>query len=594
MEDKDILTPGGQACDPEPVELRPEGFLEKDNFLGEFKTAEEKEIARANLGVPSFEDVCDTIDVDTIAKRLIKEALELHLAEVDPHGTLGSVNEKLKGVVMQDGSVPFLNPQKGADPVLDDHLATKRSVEDVMRNHLEQFDPHHVIASFEQELLDYVRKSDIYGKQDVFTKQEVQKLIKDFVLTDGSRPFTRPVLGQDPRVDGHLSTKRYVDQLYKEHIYAIDPHGYLTKLNTRLSKYYTKEESYSKAETYSRAQLDSVIAVLVREAAAEALNAHIHAHDPHGVLELIRQYHYVTRDGKTPFVAPQGGVDAVEDGQLATLRQVKGEVEKLSDPETGTMCHGWKTSGPVQTTVGFVEDETQLPEHLTCQEILDLIFYGKQIGVESPRYWAGTDGCPVDLYVKGATADAVTMELYQGDDLIGTYEYGQFKDGHLQVKSQPLQGDETVFTFKVCYANGHCVTAQSVTRTGLFTYAGLLPKWYPGSNMTLETLDGLVADDPDNNTRFVFEEAEVKCRFAFESAETPLHPFIAIPKKEGAALHMMATPSQQFGIDAFDVINDLPVVYPDGSTKVYVVYIYREALYGLAGLDVTFKFEKTK
>lgn len=41
-------------------------------------------------------------------------------------------------------------------------------------------------------------------------------------------------------------------------------------------------------------------------------------------------------------------------------------------------CEGWKTSGPVQTTVGFVEDNTQLPDHLTCQEIFDLIFMEKE------------------------------------------------------------------------------------------------------------------------------------------------------------------------------------------------------------------------
>lgn len=57
--------------------------------------------------------------------------------------------------------------------------------------------------------------------------------------------------------------------------------------------------------------------------------------------------------------APQKGVDAVEDDELVTKRQLDASI--VEEPV-------WITSGPVQTTVGFVEDETDPGEKLNLQE----------------------------------------------------------------------------------------------------------------------------------------------------------------------------------------------------------------------------------
>ena len=58
MADKDILTPGaGGECAQPITTAEPTNYLEKDNYLGEFESEVEKELARTNLGVPSLEDV---------------------------------------------------------------------------------------------------------------------------------------------------------------------------------------------------------------------------------------------------------------------------------------------------------------------------------------------------------------------------------------------------------------------------------------------------------------------------------------------------------------------------------------------------------
>ena len=159
-------------------------------------------------------------------------------------------------------------------------------------------------------------------------------------------------------------------------------------MNDRLSKYYRKTETYSKAETYSRSQIDSIISGLVLDAAKSVLNDHINDSDPHGTLAQVKAEHYVKRDGSIPFTAPQSGVDAVSDDQLVTLKQVKeseNSIKEIINKEVSDYRPLWITSGPVRTTVGFVEDNTMPQEKVSFQEIMDAIFYGQAIEVNAPE-----------------------------------------------------------------------------------------------------------------------------------------------------------------------------------------------------------------
>ena len=77
----DILTPGlpvDDSCENVGAEETP-NYLIKDNYLGEFETSAEKEIARTNLGVPSLEDVYNKSESSILTKQLVQEALQ-HLA----------------------------------------------------------------------------------------------------------------------------------------------------------------------------------------------------------------------------------------------------------------------------------------------------------------------------------------------------------------------------------------------------------------------------------------------------------------------------------------------------------------------------------
>ena len=274
---EDILTPGLPANDSceDQTSVETPNYLQKDNYLGEFETTAEKEIARANLGVPSLDEVYNKSESSILAKQIVQEALQQHLNEDDPHYILPLVDNKLIGVVKDDGSTPFKSPQSGVDPVNEYHLTTKKFVEDLLNHHLQVSDPHHIMDLVNEALLEYIKASQVYLKSEVYNKCEINDKLDEFVKYDGTVPFKRPQLGVDPKTDGHLTTKRYVDKTLYNHLTDIDPHNFLSILNNRLASYAKKDTVLDKSQTYSRTQIDSIINKLVSESIEQYINEYV-------------------------------------------------------------------------------------------------------------------------------------------------------------------------------------------------------------------------------------------------------------------------------------------------------------------------------
>lgn len=585
MADNSILTPGGsgnECINPVNEQIDTSQFLKVDYRLGEFESESDKQIARINLGAAGINDVYDKTSADLKTLEAVKTSMDTHLATEDPHNIIPTIESKLEGFVKEDGTTPFLAPQTGVDPLTDFHLTTKRFVTALMDSHLAKTDPHNIIPLVEEILKVYVTTDQIYRKVELYTREQVDDLIKNFVRRDGTTAFLKPQLGVTPVADGHLSTKKYVDDVMFKHLVDADPHGFVTLLNQRLNNYFRKTETYSKAETYSRAQIDAIINQLVIDAARGAIEEHINQYDPHGTLKEIYSKHYVPRDGSVPFTAPQKGVDAVEDDELVTKRQLDASI--VEEPV-------WITSGPVQTTVGFVEDETDPGEKLNLQEVMDAIFYGKSVDVKAPAYALLGSIVDVELFVRGSTGVISYAELWQNDELIGTYTKDDFELGQLTVKSLPIN-EETTFTFKVFYPNGTYLEASCTTKVAYDIFVGILPKWYAASNVNYDYLLQLVQSDPENNSIDSSGDlvSEIKHKYNFSSPKELKQIFVAMPK-EYPDLVQMTTPSQQFGLESFDIISDIPFEIPGlSNSKIYKIYVFKESLVTL-NLEVTFKFD---
>lgn len=594
MGDNTILTPGltgGQECYNEVVSEDTTQYLQKDAYLGEYEQEEEKALVRANIGVPSEESVYNKQETDILVKEMLKSSLQQHLNAGDPHGILPNVKSMLEGVVYQDGSTPFIAPQRGVDPIADYHLATKRFVTKLLNEHTSETDPHRIMDSVQDALASYAKLSQVYLKNQVYTTQEIDNKLGNFLKNDGTTPFKKPQIGVEPTIDSHLATKRYVDKVAYDHLVDIDPHGFLTILNQRLSNYYNKSETYTKAQTYSRVQIDTIINSLVLDAAKEAIDEHNNQYDPHGTLQEIKKEKYVKQDGSVPFTAPQKGVEAVEPNDLVTLSQFEA-LKQSVESELATCQPIWKTSGPVQTTVGFMEDNIDVPATMTMQEVLDAIFYGSAITLVTPEYGIINQPVKVEMGVRNVGL-MERAELYQNGELIGIYYKDDFTDGYLIVDSLPILED-TKFEFVVYYTNGAEHRVESFTKVAFGIFVGLLPKWYTGANISWNYLMELIGEDPVNNvlTNHGDNVSEIKHKYDFEDVNLK-HPFLVVPENY-PNLYQMQTPSQQFGIGAFDVIDAIPLEVPGlEESVIYKIYIYRQALVALHQ-PITFKFEENE
>lgn len=593
MANNSILTPGCDIPEEKPEVTIEDKYLEIGKCLSEYKTEEQKSVVRCNLNIPSKDSVYTKNEVDTELALKIRDAINQYLTMEDPHGILPQVREMIADMVKTDGSTPFIAPQKGVDPTKDQHLTTKKYVDTLLRKHLHAKDPHRILEEVAYMLAPYVKSSEVYNKDQVYTKQEVDNQSKDYIRNDGTTPFTKAQVGADPQIDSHLATKRYVDKELYAHKVDADPHGYLTLLNQRLGAYAKRKEVYDKTQTYSRSQIDSIINNIVDEAID--LNLREYQDSVNHRLEHIRLQEFVKSDGSVPFKRPQRGIDAKHVNELATLGQIQDAINEVRNDLTEQIENKecvWITSGPVESTVGHLEDNTPVPREMTLQQVCDAIFYGKGVCIEVPDYVIISQSVPVTVCVHASTGVIQYAELYQDDELIHTFKPKDFEHGCTTVQSKPIFKD-TEFTFKVYYTSGTIHEVSDTVRCYLPVFVGLLPKFKPAHTVTMDYLIDLCNEDfHGTQNRFLnYGHDLTSFTFHYRFKDPKLrHPFIVVPK-DYPKLQSMVTKSQRFGIEAFNIIDEIPLSVPGVEDDIiYTIYVYKEALSSL-NQEVTFNFE---
>lgn len=591
MANDSILTPGNEYQSPSPVEEGPQ-YLEKDKFLSEYESEGEKAVVRENLDVYSKDSVYNRIEADTNLKEAIKTAFEKYLGQDDPHGILPKVIEMVEDFIKKDGSTPFKAPQAGVDPLEDSDLTTKRFVSRLLREHINAEDPHEILPEVKDILEKYVKTSEVYPKSQVYTKNEINKQAGEYLKKDGTTPFSKPQVGIDPQIDSHLATKRYIDKVLYQHLVDVDPHDFISILNKRLASYIKRSEVWDKTQTYSRTQIDDNIQRLVNQAVGSSISEFVNSINEK--FEDIRKQRYVKQDGSIPFRKPQAGVDAEEDNEFPTLHQVVKLINTLKDNvenQINTKECEWKTSGPVIGSAGLVEVGTEFAKTLTLQEIMDAIFYGKGINIIAPKLGVIGESVNVEVCVQGSLAELDHAELYQNGKLIATFTKEQFEEQPcIIVPSEPITED-TEFVFKAVYVNGSTHQVEAWTKVALPVFVGLLPKWKFGNTVSYDYLLQLWKEDPTNNDFYDLGNNLTSISHNYSFTDTNWKHFLVAIPASYPDLTMMSTPSQQFGPEAFDIIDMIPFQLPKMETDiVYKLYIYKQALIR-ADLPITFNFE---
>lgn len=577
-----ILTPESSTCGVPKVTSEVKAFA-IDNYFAELETDATKGIARENLGVYGKQDLYTQVEVDNNISEAVGNAVKDLLAAEDPHQILPKVNNLLSDYVRKDGTTPFMAPQSGVTPLKGNHLTTKSFVTDLLNAHTSQTDPHEVMTLVAEELKQYPLSKNVYGKSEVYTKEEINKITKPLVKTDGTTPFVAPQGGVTPITDQHLTTKRYVDNLMFKHEVVADPHGFLTILNQRLANYYKSSEVYSRAETYSRAQIDQVINTLVTDAAYQAIKEHTNQFDPHNILKEVYSKHYVKRDGSVPFTSPQKGVNGVMSDDLATVGQLNQVKEELSKEIVHPV---WITSGPVQTTVGFMEDNNSIPATLTFQEAMDAIFYGNIIDVMAPETVSVGTTTQVTMTIRG-NALIEKAELYQNENLIGTFDRNDFLEWSYTVESEMLASN-TTFIFKVYYINGQIFEASCVSKISYGIFVGSVPKACLPGDLRYSDMTDLRDSGFGEIYGYNEDVTEIKHKFKFSGDFRKIT--LAIPTAYNQ-LDYMYTASQHFDDEAFQS-EIIPVSIPGVNEVVlYTFYMYNQPLIAFNS-EVTFKLSK--
>ena len=594
MADNSILTPGCQDTVDVPTTVDESvQYLEKDNFLSEYNNESEKSVVRENLNVYPKNAVYTKDETDTNIATTVTTAVNKHLSVEDPHGTLDTVREMITDMAKTDGSTPFTSPQSGVEPISDSHLTTKKFVTRLLNEHTRLVgsdDPHQILPEVRTILEKYVKSSDIFTKSQLYTKQDVDNLLKAFLKKDGSTLFTIAQIGVDPTIDSHLATKRYVDKTLYAHLVDVDPHGFLTILNQRLASYAKIANVYDKTQTYSRSQIDAFINKWVQEAVAEAIAEYMETVDDR--FDSIRQDRYVKQDGSVPFRNPQAGVDAIEPEHLVTLKQVEDKTSEIKEDLESKIQEKecvWITSGPVEAQVGMVKEGDTLASSVTFQEAMDAIFYGKRVKLTVPELANIGASFPITLCIQGSLATVDYAEIWQDGKYLATITKENLEEsGCVTIDGLPIDSNSEV-TAKVFYTNGSIHEVIETVSVALPVFIGIIPRWKFGNTVTYNQLLELSLENPKNNKFYDkgihLQSIEHSYNFD-EDREQKI--IVALPVTYNN-LAEMSNSAQVVTSAAFEVIDQIPFQIP-GSTSdvIYKIYIYKQDLYSL---NTTMKFK---
>lgn len=566
--------------------------LMHENLLSEF-TDEELKLVLENLGVYPKSKVYTIDEIVSYVKEQLEDAINKHIEQGDAHNVARMIADALEGYIKSDGSISFTSRVQGVEPLENDDLSTKEYVDKVMALHLNENDPHEIMNKVNELLRFYILKDDAASKNEVYTQEQVNSLIRNFVDADGEKGFNKAVLGKYPLLKDHLSTKSYVDDVMLEHNKVDDAHGLKTYITDKLEDYVTKELVYTKSETYTRKQIDVKIEDIATPVVQNLINNHLLSDDPHGTLAAVREMSFIKSNGSVPFTSPQKGVNGVASNDLITKAQLDKVEKKFDDILNDQMVNPnqWTPSGPVQASVGLVQRGYEFNEPMTLQQVIDAFFYGKSTSIECQEYCQFGEAIPVTVTVR-PTSMIDEVKVYQDERLIGHYNSEDFDDsGCIVLDSLPITAQCVNFRLEVIFTNGTKCADYDTCCVAHALYIGAMPKWLAGSSTSIEYLNQLCLSDPTNNKKFFLgdKHCEYEIAYNFNTPNEPKSIFIAMPLSY-PNLDYIYTRSQQIDASHFVTIDNIPYTLPDGQIVIYKLYIFPEGITEM-NMNVIYKLE---
>lgn len=237
----------------------------------------------------------------------------------------------------------------------------------------------------------------------------------------------------------------------------------------------------------------------------------------------------------------------------------------------------WYTSGPIETTVGFLEDGTILPSEISLQDIMNRIFYTSEFVIDVPESVLVNESIEVGIKIRHRIGDISTVKLYQNGILLKEFTYNFLEQDTILIMSNPITED-TEFKLEVVY-DDKMEEYTKVVKCKL--PAPIFIGCVPVSTLSIpsfEYFEDLVDLDPINNKLIQdIQTNKIKTKYNFIDSE---YRFLLIALPQGYPdLEAMITVGQRFGEDSFDQLNEIYTV--NGYSVNYKIYKYKQPLSSL-------------
>ena len=226
---------------------------------------------------------------------------------------------------------------------------------------------------------------------------------------------------------------------------------------------------------------------------------------------------------------------------------------------------------------------------------MDMIFYGRAVYIETvdENVILG-DSTYVNIRIQGSEENVSSIVVKQNGTTIATLDSTDLDANNCAtIQSNPVI-ENTTFTVEVNYIGvDQPITATSSVTIGNAVFIGIIDKFQNTTAITWNDLIQLTRSDSTNNEFFSTTGAgtiaDIEKDFDFES-QTQKQILVAVPATSPSISEMSVT-NQTYDIDAFNVINQIPMSIPVGQGTETVLYKFMVYKQGLNTLDTTVLFK---
>lgn len=288
--------------------------------------------------------------------------------------------------------------------------------------------------------------------------------------------------------------------------------------------------------------------------------------------------------------------------ELANLQLVRDNLSVYSKEDIDNIIKNlkdstlWRTRGYIQTTVGFLEDNSQIPNVMNLQAVMDSIFYGEDyisFTVRNKNPFNDQFSC---ILGEELELDIDISNITNSDKIIIRNSSGIIKEIEVQdeVKlysfNYTFNNSPDTLVSEVYYKDELKASKTITLSTSLITYSGIINySTYNSDDFSWETYLPKLADQ-----YLIFKEQQTYT-IDFKYSGVASYLYIAIPVRDTkgtyfSGLQKISYNGSDYTVDMFE--DPIEFTLQDGDNIItYLAYVYKYTLCCLSNpVEITFSY----